>query len=181
MDSQVRKLVDISGLTDSRLKTATAEQIVKNKFIKRPISKLITLVGHPCAQEQIEKVNKEFARKYTAAGDEEGIVKPFLRDEILETMSHNAASIIGEGFDVAFKDNLNVNSVTGQITVKRDASGQPDSRFLKCAAAEVSLETPKGSESDPYKGSQQGVGRTRKHKRRSKKTSRRRKVRRNVH
>ncbi len=36
-------------------------------------------------------------------------------------------------------------------------------------------------QSDPFKGSQQGVGRTRKHKKRSKKTLRRRKVRRNMH
>lgn len=205
MEAQVRRLVDLSGLSDPLLKKETEKFILK-KGLKRPISKLIGLVGHPCAQEQIENINKEFRRKYDAAGDEEGIIKPFLRDEILESMAHNTASIVGEGFDIAFKDNLQVNSVTGAVTVNRDpTTGQPDTRFTKCAAAEVPLEMPAPSpaqqklgpktvyknpsdfreflqkQSDPYKGSQQGVGRTRKHKKRAKKTLRRRKVGRNMH
>lgn len=176
--SNAQKLVDLSGLSNPLLKKETILQIRK-KGIKRPIKKLVELLNHPCSQEQVEKINGEFERKYRQAGDSEGLVKPFARDEILESMANNAASIIADGFDVAFKDNLNINSVTGQITVKRDASGNPDSRFLKCAAAEVPAEVP--SESDPYKGSQQGLGRTRKHKKRSKKTLRRRKVRGNMH
>lgn len=175
-----QKLVELSGLSNPLLKKETFVQIRK-KGIKRPIKKLIELLNHPCSQEQVEKINREFERKYNAAGDSEGLVKPFARDEILETMAHNAASIIADGFDIAFKDNLNINSVTGQITVKRDASGQPDSRFLKCAAAEVPAGMPVANESSAYKGSQQGVGRTRKHKKRSKKTLRRRKMRRNMH
>jgi hypothetical protein len=175
-----QRLVELSGLTNPILKKETVVQIRK-KGIKRPIKKLVELLNHPCSQEQIEKVNSEFERKYNSAGDEEGIVKPFLRDEILESMAHNAASIIADGFDVAFKDNLNINSVTGQITVKRDASGNPDSRFLKCAAAEVPAGMPVANESSAFKGSQQGLGRTRKQKKRSKKTLRRRKMRRNMH
>jgi len=175
-----QRLVELSGL-DPLLKKTTASYVRKNG-LTRPVSKLAALLNHPCSQEQIEKINNELHRKIRAVEGEvdPGTGKP-LSAAIIDMMSHNAAKIIGEGFDVAFKDNLNVNSVTGEITVKRDANGEPDSRFLKCAAAEISPEMPKGSESDPYNGSQQGVGRTRKHKKRAKKTLRRRKVRRNVH
>lgn len=203
MEAQVRNLVDISGLSDPSLKKATIQYILK-KGIKRPISKLVALVGHPCAQEQIEKINIDFPRKMKDVGDttDPGTGKP-LTAAIIDMMSHNAAVIIGEGFDIAFKDNLNINSVTGAVTVKRDSSGKPDDRFLKCAAAEVAIETPEPvaeklapktiyknpsdfreflqKQSDPFKGSQQGVGRTRKQKRKQKKTLRRRKIRRNMH
>ncbi len=185
MQKQVKQLVDLSGLTNPELKAATVAAVLKNG-IKRPIAKLISLVGHPCAQEQIEKINTAFKTKYDryeSQGmlDEIGISKTN-EQELIDSTAGMVAPIIGEGFDIAFKDNLQINSVTGAVTVKRDpATGKPDSRFLGCAAAEVSLEVPKGSESDPYKGSQQGLGRTRKHKRRAKKTLRRRKVRRNMH
>lgn len=173
MDTQIKKLVDLSGIENELLKPEIIK-FIKIRGIKRPISKIINLLNHPCSQEQIGKINSEFKRKYKSYEDqgmldEIGLTKSN-KQELIESMAHNAASIIGEGFDVAFKDNLNVNSVTGQITVNRDAYGQPDSRFLKCAAAEVALETPKGSESDPYKGSQQGQSRSRKHKKKSKKT-----------
>lgn len=174
-----QRLVELSGL-DPLLKKATASYIRKNR-LTRPVSKLAALLNHPCSQEQVDKINKELYRKIRDAEGEvdPGTGKP-LSFAIIDMMSHNAAKIIGEGFDIAFKDNLNVNSVTGEITVKRDASGQPDSRFLKCAAAEVTPGMP-SSESSAFKGSQQGLGRTRKQKKRSKKTLRRRKVRRNMH
>lgn len=184
MEKQVRQLVDLSGLQDPDLKNATVKYILKNG-VKRPISKLVALVGHPCAQEQIEKDNIEFKKKYTRYEqqgllDELGLLKTN-KEELIDSYAQMMASIIGEGFDVAFKDNLQINSKTGQVVVTRNpVTGQPDSRFLKCAAAEIPLETPL-KESDPYKGSLQGLGRTRKHKRKSKKTLRRRKIRRNMH
>ena len=177
-----KRLVDLSGLKDPLLKNETIKYIRKNG-VKRPIEKLVQLLNHPCSQEQIEKINIQFQRKYYSLDDSDvdvGSGKK-LKDVVLDTMSHDSAQIIGEGFDIAFKDNLNINSVTGAVTVKRDASGKPDPRFEKCTSAEISLEMPKGSESDPYKGSLQGFGRTRKHKRRAKKTLRRRKMRRNMH
>jgi hypothetical protein len=179
METQVKKLVDISGVSDPDLKKATVQYILKNG-LKRPLSKLIALVGHPCAQEQVEKINSEFPRKMKAVGDETdpGTGKP-LKLAIIDMMSHNAAVLIGEGFDIALKDNLQINSVTGQVVVNRDSTGKPDDRFLKCAAAEIPPQTPI-AESDPYKGSQQG--RSRKHKKRHiKKTLRRIKKRRNMH
>lgn len=181
METQVKKLVDLSGLSDSSLKKATVQYILK-KGLKRPLSKLVALVGHPCAQEQIGKINSEFPRKIRDVGDETdpGTGKP-LTAAIIDTMSHNSAVLIGEGFDIALKDNLTINSKTGQVFVKRDSTGRPDDRFQKCVAAEIPPEIPI-SESDAYKGSQQGVGRSRRHKkRRSKKTLRRNKVRRNMH
>jgi hypothetical protein len=208
MEVQATRLVNVSGLQDSKLKKSAVDYIVKNKLIVRPISKLIALLSHPCSEEQIQNINKEFERKYKYLVDSDSLddVGPDLKPNgvsLIQSMGKTAGLIIGEGFDIAFKDNLNINSVTGAITVKRDAEGNPDTRFTKCAAAEVSLETPEPAapkvapvtiyknpadfreflqkQSDPFKGSQQGVGRTRKHKKRSKKTLRRRKVRRNMH
>jgi len=178
-----KHLVDLSGLADPILKAETIKFIRKNG-ITRPIQKLVQLLNHPCSQEQIENINKQFSRKYYEAGDAEGLIKPFARDEILESMAHDSAEIIGKGFDIAFKDNLNVNSETGAVVVKRDpTTGQPDTRFQKCAAAEASLEMP-SNESSAFKGSLQGLGRkrkTRKHSKKARKTLRRHKVRRNMH
>lgn len=184
MQSQIRRLVDLSGLTNSELKAATVAAILKNG-VRRPIATLISLIGHPCAQEQIEKINIAFKSKYDRY-DEAGMLNDIgisktNKQELIESTAAMVAPIIGEGFDIAFKDNLQINSVTGAVTVTREpGTGKPDSRFLKCAAAEVPLEMP-GRESDPFKGSLQGLGRTRKHKRRAKKTLCRRKVRRNMH
>lgn len=205
MEKQAKQLVEISGLQNQALKDATVKYIVKDKLITRPIPKLITLLSHPCSVEQIDNINSEFDRSYNNLDDSDtdpGTGKP-LRQVLIDMKAHNASRIIGLGFDVAFKDNLKVNSETGAVVVNRDAMGQPDPRFTKCAAAEVSIEMPKPAEekigpktvytdpnsfkeflqkqSDPYKGSQQGVGRTRKRKHKSKKTLRGRKVRRNVH
>lgn len=184
MEKQVKSLVELSGLDNRDLKNATVKYILKNG-VKRPISKLINLVGHPCAQEQIQKDNIEFKKKYQRYEqqgmlDEMGLLRTN-KEELIDSYAQMMASIIGEGFDIAFKDNLQINSKTGQVVVNRDPiTGQPDSRFIKCASAEIPLETPV-SESDPYKGSQQGLGKTRKHKKHGKKTLRRRKMRRNMH
>lgn len=191
MEAQAKRLVEVSGLKNPTLKKSAIDYIVKKKLIVRPISKLVSLLAHPCSEEQIEKINTEFERKYKMLVDTDSLedVGPDLKRNdisLIESMGQTAGLIIGEGFDVAFKDNLNINSVTGAITVKRDANGDPDTRFLKCAAAEVALETPAPvaeklapktiyknpsdfreflqKQSDPFKGSQQGVGRkTRKH------------------
>jgi hypothetical protein len=207
MEDKAIRLVNVSGLQDSRLKKSAVDYIVKKRLIVRPINKLIALLSHPCSEEQIEKINKEFERKYKYLVDTDSLddVGPDFKPNgvsLIESMGQTAGLIIGEGFDIAFKDNLSINSVTGAVTVNRDAFGNPDTRFTKCAAAEVPLETPAPlvklgpktvyknpsdfreflqKQSDPFKGSQQGTGKSRKYKKHSKKTLRRRKVRRNMH
>jgi hypothetical protein len=184
--SDAYKLVQLSGITDPELQEAIRVEIKTKNLIKRPMEKLVALLAHPCAQEQIERINSEYKKKYDRyveedALDEIGLDYQTNKQNLLKSVAGMTAPIIAEGFDIAFKDNLQINSETGQVVVKRDSTGQPDTRFLKCAAAELPPETPKSNVADPYKGSLQGLGRTRKHKRKAKKTLRRRKMRRNVH
>lgn len=161
MEKQIRFLVDLAKIDDPALKEKVVQKLLTRKL---PLSfpKLVELMGHPCTEEHLQIGNKQWNEQLARSKNNNTLTK--LLPESYETMSEVFAQIIGEH----------------KLQTHYLLSGKPDPRMPKCVGADLNIPT-KYSESDPFKGSQQGVGRTRKQKRNQKKTLRRRKIRRNMH
>jgi hypothetical protein len=173
-----QQIIELVGLTkvDPILQTAVVKYLTKNRPTL-PYAKLIELAGHPCSEEQFEDINTQFKQTYFKIPDDsDGMTK----QQYIDAMSPALGMLLAEGFKSVYSSNVVVDRKTGNFTIKEDADGNPDNRFLKCARAQNPPKprvNPAGApvESDPYKGSLQGLPgggkrRTRKTKKRARKT-----------
>lgn len=157
MEKQLKTLVELAGIDDVILKKATLAALLENKPTT-PVPRLVELLSHPCNKEQIDLIKKAFKESYYTI--DQGNQTEYLKSIKLESSARNLAGILGTG------------------TLSQDiylSDGTPDPRVacFKNLATKTTV-----NESDPYKGSQQGIGRkkgrkTRKHSKKSKKTFRR--------
>jgi len=153
MENKLKVLVELADIGDSNLEKATLSALLKRK-IDTPVPRLIELLSHPCNKEQIDNIKNSFKEQYYSKDLES---RPDLKDVLLESRSTNLAGILG----------------TGKLSQDIYLDGKPDPRV----ACFKNLAGKFANESDPYKGSQQGLGRrrrkTKKHSKKSKKTLRR--------
>ena len=157
MEKQLKTLVELAGVDDLILKKATLDALLENRPTT-PLPRLAELLSHPCNREQIDLIKKTFKESYYTIN--QGDQTDYLKSVKLESSARNLAGILGTG------------------TLSQDiylSDGTPDPR-VACFKNLANKSTI--SESDPYKGSQQGLGRkkkrnTRKASKKSKKTLRR--------
>lgn len=172
-----------AGRVPSQLVEKTKSELIE-LFKKSPPKdgqKLIKLINHPCEAEQLEKQYGDFMRKWNSeefndpdATDPNGVP---VKQALVEKTAHHLSLIIGLGYEDAFRDNLIFDKSGNPIDI---VEGQGIQRFQRCKEFLTSSQNlqrlSSSAESDPYKGSQQGLGRkrkTRKHSKKAKKTHRR--------
>lgn len=181
--SQASQLLDASNFPASlnKYKKILIQAIV-NKSVntppaeRRPFDTLLKLASHPCSREplEIDAFPNYQKRVEEAFKMEDPMIPP---EEHALNLAATIAVHLVDGFDVLskkhfiFDSNGNVVNVTkkempryGRMCIpyllRKEQEGQ-FRQFLK-------------DQSDPYKGSQQGLGKTRRHKKRkSKKTNKR--------
>lgn len=158
---------------------------------RRSFEILLERAKHPCSKETLISTDPSRLGAYAVLEQtikDVGDDPDFNLEEAVKGKALGVAAQIVDGFDV-FSQGHFVFDKDGQVidVVDREKSRYPKfclpyltSSGLKRAQASQFTQFLKET-SDPYKGSQQGVGRTRKHKKKARKTLRRRKVRGNVH
>ena len=166
---------------------------------RRRFDILLKLAGNDCITEILVPLFDNFENQLnttieyeTSFGESRGVSPSEIKENIERinsTLFLGVASFLVDGFDVVdYKDYIfdkdgNITGLVPSRSVRKPLCAESFKRGpLTIYKDPTDFKEFLQKQSDPFKGSQQGVGRkTRKHKRNQKKTSRRRKMRRNMH
>jgi hypothetical protein len=178
----------VAARVPAPLVEATKAELIKlfKKSPPKDPQRLIKLVNHPCQYEQLfEKQYPSFLQRWNSpqfrdsGPDDLDLAGVQIKDALVNSFADHLSKIIGLGYDQAFKDNLVFDEAGNPIDI---VEGQGVERMAKCReflrSSKQLQKTISSAESDPYKGSEQGIlkaGRkkTRKHSKKSKKTLKR--------